>query len=465
VNHILAELELRRRDFHRFVVETFPDFVDGWFYHDLCARLAQFMLDVRQKKRPRLILCMPPRLGKSELCSVRFPLFCLLNNPTWEVIVSSYSQDICERFSRRARSLVQHDYVNSLWRVDDKPSHSTQQEWSISRNTNGGTYKAASRGSAMTGSGANVLIIDDPLKNMVEADSNAVKEGLWEWFASTARTRLAPGGGILLIQTRWSPDDLAGRLIAESGKNPRADKYEQFVYRALAEVDEKHRCAGEALHEERFTLEEMQSTKESLPIRIWNALYQQNPTVPGGVVVLEEWLRFYTEIPPVKDFDQIIQAWDLRFGAKKDAGSYVVGQVWGRIGARYYLLDQFRDRISYVASKDAVESLTARWPIAALKLVENKANGPALQDDLQDTIPGIVLTNPRGDKVQRLERCQPAFRAGNVFVPESAPWKLEYVTELTTFPNAPNDDQVDVTSLALGWFLDGEADLGTVSWI
>jgi predicted phage terminase large subunit-like protein len=459
------ELELRRRDFHKFLASTFYGFVDGWFYQVLCKELQQFMLDVRAKKSPRLIITVPPRHLKSETCSVRFPLYCLLNNPDWEVVVTSYGQTLAERFSRKARALIENEHVKSLWRHEYDRNHFSVKEWKIGKEMQGGTYKAVSRGGALTGAGANCLLVDDPLKDVVEADSKLIRENLWDWYSGVARTRLAPGGGVIVVQTRWHEDDLVGRLIAEEKSNPEADQWCKLEFKAIAEEDEQHRKAGEALHPERMNVIELSRTRSSMVPRLWDALYQQRPSRPGGTIIKESWIKYYSHID-LNDMDEMIQTWDLRFGASQKSGSsYVVGQVWARKGAQYFMLDQIRDRMDYVGSRDAIRELSTRYPQAIAKLVENKANGPAISSDLASEIDGIVLFEPRGDKIQRLERIAPLFMAGNVYICGDAHWTKNYVAELLAFPTAPNDDQVDATTQALAWFKERGGELDDIIFV
>lgn len=462
MNEILAELELRRRDFHNFLRQTTPDFIDGWFFHVLCKKLTEFMLAVRAGTRPRLILSVPPRHGKSQTCAVRFPLWCLLNNPDWEIVVASYGQELAERFSRHARALLPHDYIRSLWKINPDPKHSAVREWKLNHGKPFGTYKAVGRGGALTGAGAHVLCIDDALKDTQEADSLTIRENLWDWYCGVARTRLAPGGGILVIQTRWHVDDLVGRLIREQA-NDKAEQWDVLQFQAIAENDEPQRKAGEPLHVERFSLQELEAARASMAPRLWEALFQQRPTQPGGNIVKDDWIKTYNvDELSLSECDEVIQVWDLRFGkSQAKTSSYVVGQVWARKGANAFLVDQLRGRWDYAESREMVRVLSARYPEALAKLVENKANGPALESDLQDEIPGLILVDPRGDKIQRLERVIPLFRAGNVHVPRT-PWLNDYKRELTAFPDGENDDQVDCTSMALGWFHEKTKDVDDV---
>jgi predicted phage terminase large subunit-like protein len=162
----------------------------------------------------------------------------------------------------------------------------------------------------------------------------------------------------------------------------------------------------------------------------------------------------------------VIQSWDLRFSKSQAASSsYVVGTVWAKFGANAYLVDCVRGKWSYTESRDQIQELSARWPMAFAKLIENKANGPAIEDDLRDDIPGIILFDPRGDKIQRLERVAPLFRAGNVHLPAGVGWMREFESELLAFPNAENDDQVDSTSMALGWIYEGNSEVDDILWV
>ena len=298
----------------------------------------------------------------------------------------------------------------------------------------------------------NCLLIDDPTKNAEEADSPVIQQRIADWFDSVASTRLSPGGGVIIIMTRWHLKDLVGHVLSKED----AAQWKVISYPALAEQQEKHRAPGDALHPIRFNTDKLLAIKKALHPRWWSALYMQNPQQKGGNIFKEDSFQWYDYAP---EFDEMIQAWDLKFSKKEDSGSYVVGQVWGRKGAHYYLVDQIRDRMGFSDSCAAVRELSARYPDAVLKLVENKANGPALEDILQAEIPGLILKEPRGDKIQRAEFVEPAFRSGNVFLPRKELWVHEYVAELTAFPRALNDDQVDATTMALGHLLTNGSDV------
>jgi len=446
--------ELRRRDFHALAVATTNKFVDGWIYVDICTRLRQFMLDVRDGKSPRLILTMPPRMGKSVISSIRFPVYCLLNNPDWEVIVATYGQSLTNRFSRAARTLLSHDYIKYLWpEAKLARTHSAVGEWKVTQGDSGegGTYRAVSRGGAATGSGASVLCIDDIFRDIAEADSPTIRESTWEWYNAVAQTRLAPGGGIVLIQTRWNTEDLVGKLLQEAKDNSEADQWEVISYKAIAEQDEEFRKQGESILPERWSIEELQKKKASMIPRIWEFLYQQNPVKRGGNMIKEVWLKHHCNYD-ANSYEQIIQCWDLRFGkSQAKTSSFVCGWVIAKSGGQFFLLDEARGRWSYAESRDEIRKMSARWPTAAAKIIENKANGPAIESDLEKEISGIILYNPRGDKIQRLEVVLPYLIAGNFHLPENS---REIKGELCVFPTGADKDRVDVLSMGLSWYME-----------
>ena len=312
-----------------------------------------------------------------------------------------------------------------------------------------GVYRSAGVGGGITGMGGDIVIIDDPFKDRAAADSAAIRQNVWDWYTSTLYTRLAPGGGVLLINTRWHTDDLAGRLLAAAGRGE-GDAWRVVNFPAIAEADEPHRKIGEALHPARYPLDQLLAIKKALGTRDWNALYQQHPTPDGGAIFKEDWLKFYTPPDLPKDFDQLLISWDMAFkaGAETD---FVVGQVWGRRGADFFLLDQTRARMGFTDTAAAFRALAAKWPGAARKLVEDKANGPAVIDALKHAVPGIIPVEPDGSKTARAHAVTTYFEAGNVHLPspELFPWVRDFVSELLQFPAAAHDDQVDAMTQAL----------------
>jgi predicted phage terminase large subunit-like protein len=295
----------------------------------------------------------------------------------------------------------------------------------------------------------NCLIIDDPIKTNAEADSLIMRDHLWNWYKSTFYTRLNSGGGIVIIQTRWHEDDLVGRLL-DADRAYDDNKWKILNFPAIAEVDDEYRKAGEALHPERYPLEQLELTKRSSGSRAWASLYQQRPAPEEGHIFHREWFKYWNQQELPKDFTKIISSWDMSFKDTKTS-DFVVGQVWGIRGGSFYLLDQIRKRMGFVETCEAFERIVKRWPQTREKLVEDKANGTGVIDFLKRKISGIIPISPTESKVARANMVTVFFEAGNVFFPPKNmyPWVDDLEAELCTFPTGVHDDQVDSLTQAL----------------
>jgi predicted phage terminase large subunit-like protein len=457
----LARRELARRHLSAFVTFTMPGYLMGWVHKEICRELDAFLAAVIAKKSPRLMLTMPPRTGKSELATRRFPAYAFGRCPDLTAISTSYSADLSSRMNRDVQRIIGGEAYRLLFPDVGLSGKNirTVAGGGYLRNSDifeivghGGSYRSAGVGGGITGMGGDILIIDDPHKDRAEADSATIREKVWDWYTSTLYTRLAPGGGILLIQTRWHMDDLAGRLL-EAERAGDGDAWRVVNFPAIAEADEPHRKAGEALHPERYPLEQLLAIRAALGSRDWEALYQQKPTPDGGAVFRKEWLHYYLPKDLPDNFEKMLISWDMTF-KDGDDNDFVVGQVWGRAGGRFFLLDQVRGRMDFVATLAAFLSLTGKWPRAMEKLVEDKANGPAVISSLKARVSGIIPINPDGSKTARAHAVTPLFEAGNVFIPhpQTCAWASDYVSELLQFPAAAHDDQVDATTQALRRF-------------
>jgi predicted phage terminase large subunit-like protein len=310
--------------------------------------------------------------------------------------------------------------------------------------------------------GAKYAIIDDPIKNRKDANSEAIRETIWEWYTSTLYTRLSPDGRILVILTRWHEDDIVGRLI-EQAESEGGEEWRVVSFPATAEDKredvhpEDRRKAGEALWPGRFSVERLETIKKAIGSYEWAGLFQQRPAPAGGGIFKEAWLRYYNpsaleiEIKAQgRGFDTMLQSWDMSF-KDADSSSYVVGQVWGRRGGNFYLLDQVRDKLDFTGSVAAVKMMSSKYPQAMMKLVEDKANGPAIIAHLRREIFGLHPGKAEGSKESRAQAVTPLFESGNVYLPEPSvcPWIKDFVSELLTFPSAKHDDQVDAMAYAL----------------
>lgn len=446
-----------------FILYMSSSYLMGWVHRIICNELDNFLNAVVNKESPRLILTVPPRHGKSQIVSRMFPAYVFGRYPDMSIIAASYSSDLASRMNRDVQRIMDEDRYREVFPGTSLYGKNirTVAAGSYLRNSDifeivghKGVYRSAGVGGGLTGMGSEIALVDDPIKDRMSADSPTIRENIWDWYTSTLYTRLSPGGGIIIIQTRWHMDDLSGRLL-EAARVGEGDKWRVVNFPAIAEADEYWngqlmRRAGEALHPERYPLEQLLAIKTAIGSRDWEALYQQRPTPDSGAIFKAEWLRFWLPKDLPDRFDQMLISWDMTF-KDGDDNDYVVGQVWGKHGADRYLLDQVRARMSFTATLTAFRALAEKWPQATRKLVEDKANGPAVIDSLKHHVAGIIPVEPDGSKTARAHAVTALFEAGNVYIPspEHCAWTSDYVAELTRFPAAAHDDQVDATTQAL----------------
>lgn len=431
----------------------------------------------------RLALSMPPQEGKSQRVSRWFPLWALLQNPDLRIAIVSYELGVARRWGRAIRDeLTTHPELGLKVRDDLAAQH----EWQIAtcatcwtskgdipegahRGHEGGVYSAGI-GGALTGRPVDLLIIDDPVKDREQADSEVYRERAWDWWTDTGSTRLAPGAPAVIVATRWHEEDLTGKLL-EAGTTGNGDVFIELNIPAQAdhdpakgETDPLGRKVGEFMESaRRRTKRQWEAIKRRVGSRTWASLYQGRPSPASGDIWLREWWQRYDQphhleradgARIITGYDDILMSWDLTFKDTKGS-DFVVGQVWIRRGADAYLLDQVRGRWDFVETCRQFEAFSARWPQAVLKVVEDKANGPAVIAALKRRISGIVPEEPQGSKLARASAVAPLIEAGNVHVPVAglAPWADDLIEEAAGFPNASHDDMVDATSQALNRLL------------
>lgn len=412
----------------------------------------------------RLIITMPPQEGKSTRVAKDFILWVLKHRPWTRVVGASYGQGLANRNGRSIRNTIKSNPDLGMTLAPDNGSAS---EWQLDGRDGG--LVSVGIGAGLTGRPADLEVIDDPIKDRKEADSEVYRQSVWDWWTDVASTRLAPGAPVVVILTRWHEDDFAGRLLAAEDGH----LWEVLNIPAQAdhdpekgETDPLGREPGEFLESTRSrTLEQWQALRTRVGERTWNALYQGRPTsATGGIFKRKSfkrydrplWLEREDGTRIVTGFDDLVLSWDMTF-KDTEGTDKVAGHVWGRIGADTYLLDRVNRRMDFVETLAAFKALAARWPQALLKLVEDKANGPAVIAMLGRTVPGIVPIEPDGSKVARAAAVSPLVEAGNVWLPASlgvdgepfAPWADEVIEECAGFPTAKHDDDVDALSQAL----------------
>lgn len=473
----LASRILARRNLIHFIKRLYPQYEAGWVHHDIADRLEAFSKAVIARESPRLMLLMPPRHGKSEMASIRFPAWHLGHQPTHEIINCGYNMDLPMRFSRRVREIVRDPSYKALFeKCEIDPESQSAEAWNT---TAGGGFTAAGVGGGITGKGAHVLIIDDPIKNQEEADSILTRDGLWDWYWSTAYTRLAPGGGVLVIQTWWNDDDLAGRLQTAMEQDPDADKFDVVKYPALAEQFEyEHietrvierfaepiddpaykflRKPGEALHPERYNADMMRNYKANMPPRVWSALYQQNPVPDEGMYFQKDWLMFEAT-PPALHNVNVYQAWDFAWGTKNH-NDYTVGVTLIQDESNsLHVVDLVRFRGDTYTAAKAVVDAAVKWGCEkSSPLLIGFEDGAiwrgvkpyvmSMMDEL-GFYPPFEEIKALTDKMARARTLQGRLQQKRVWLPEESPWLRNVTTELLRFPAGAHDDIVDALAHA-----------------
>jgi predicted phage terminase large subunit-like protein len=495
----IARRALARKSLLYFTKKTHPKYESGWVHADICDRLERFAQQVAEKKSPRLMLLMPPRHGKSELASIRFPAWYLGQHPDHEIINVGYNLDLPMRWSRKVRELARDPVFTGIFPecVLD-PENSAAEAWLT---TAAGGFTAAGVGGGITGKGAHVLIVDDPIKNMEEADSPTTREALWDWFWSTAYTRLAPGGGVLLIQTWWNDDDLAGRLQQMSKQSPEADQYEVIKYPALAEQYEyRHaetleitrtsqalhtkeeddlvtiqrnmgvdlprlvdnpepleilRRPGDALHPARYDEVALGKMKASMMSRVWSALFQQNPVPDEGMLFRKEYFKYAAATPAISGLN-VYTAWDFAIGQKQQNDWTVGATVIQDPADSLYVAEIVRFKGDALQIIDAMIAAAQRWRPPTGGYLVGAEDGqiwrsiePILRHKLnaKRIYMPIQVMKPLTDKLARARPLQGRMQSGTMIFPKDALWRNDMEIELLRFPAGAHDDIVD----ALAW--------------
>ena len=427
-----------QKNFLDFVKYMWPHFVEGTHHKIIAEKFDR----IAKGTLKRLIVNMPPRHTKSEFASFMLPAFIMGQNPLTKIIQTSHTAELSQRFGRKTKQLIDSsDYKNifpkTLLQADSKAAG----RWDTSA---GGEYFAAGVGGAITGRGADLLIIDDPHSEQ-DALSSTAMENAYEWYTSGPRQRLQPGGAIVLVMTRWSTVDLTGQLM-KAQVEPKADQWEVVEFPAIME-------SGTPTWPEYWKLSELESVKASLAVSKWNAQWMQNPTSEEGAILKREWWKPWTE-KDIPDLHYIIQSYDTAY-SKKETADYSAITTWGVFApddhrASIMLLDARRGRWDFPELKEIALKEYNYWE-PEMVLIEAKASGMPLTDELRRS--GIPVTNytpTRGnDKRSRVNSVAPIFESGAVYYPEGRTFAEEVIEECAAFPYGENDDYVDTVTQAL----------------
>lgn len=440
-SEIATELLRRKAATERllpFVEYTYPQYVRA-AHHEL---IAEKLEAVERGEIDRLMINMPPRHGKSELASRRFPAWFLGRHPTKSVIAASYNSDLAGDFGRQVRNIVASEEYGRLYQAKLAEDSRAANRWNTDQ---GGSYVAAGVGTAITGRGADVLLIDDPLKDREEADSEIHRNKVWDWYTSTAYTRLSPGGRIIVIQTRWHEDDLSGKLLEEQKRG--GDSWEVLELPAISD-------AGEALWPDFYPLPVLERYRSVLPSRDWSALYQQRPAPDEGDYFKREWFRFYTDVPKALRF---YGASDYAVTAK--GGDYTVHVVCGvDPDDNLYVVDIWRAQAESHVWVEAFIDLVAKykplnWAEEQGQII--KSLGPFIDKRMRER--KVYSRREQmasvADKPTRCRSFQARAAMGKVYLPHNSPWVADLLTECLNFPVGKHDDQVDTLGL-VGRLLD-----------
>ena len=457
----LAELEERaevQNDFMSFVKMQWPDFIEGE-HQKIMARSFDKIASGELK---RLIINMPPRHTKSEFASYLFPAYLVGRNPALKIIQATHTADLAVRFGRKIRDLIDSSQYRKIFpQVELNPDSKAAGRWEV-RTTDGqmnGEYFASGVGGALAGRGADLFIIDDPHSEQ-DAMSATALDDAYEWYMTGPRQRLQPGGAIVIVMTRWSKKDIAGRVVKKMMEDEGADQWEIIELPAILP-------SGNSLWPGYWPLKELEAIRASISPSKWAAEYMQNPTGEGASIISRDWFKIWPNTRPPQ-VSYIIQSYDTAF-LKSERSDFTAITTWGVFHpegkihdeeyggqeAHIVLLNCVKQRLTFPELKEKALYEYEYWSPDTV-IIEGKASGMPLTQELRAM--GIPIQNfvpSRGaDKIARLNACTPLFSGGYVWVPETR-WAEELMDEVTDFPNGEHDDLVDSTTQALMRFRQG----------
>jgi predicted phage terminase large subunit-like protein len=443
-----VEIRLARLELLDFTAYTKPDYEINW-HHE---RVAKALDRVLAGTCRRLMVLMPPQNGKSELVSRRFPAYAFGRKPDLRIVECSYAADLALAMSRDAQAIMATNEYQELFpgtRLADGGDQEKRTAAEFQVVGHRGVYIAAGVGGPIGGRTADIGIIDDPIKNREEAESEVMRDKLWEWYTSTFMARqFGNQGAIILCQTRWHEDDLAGRLLRLAAENTDADQWEVISLPALAEVADKHRRVGDALWPEKYPLAELKKRRATGGEYDWASLYQQRPAPSGGGLFKEEWFAGkFVDVAPANA--RRARGWDT--AGTEGAGDWTCGVRIAEVDGIFYVEDVRRKQIGPSAVNDLMRTTTELDGKACAQREEKEGGsaGAAVVAARAKMLVGFdyAFVQISGSKVTRCKPFRAQCEAGNVRIVRGL-WNASYVQELCGFPTAKHDDQVDASSCA-----------------
>lgn len=456
--------ERSRRSLRTFIreawslVESAP-FVPGWHID----AIAEHLEAVTAGKLRNLLITIPPRHTKSIIVSAMWPSWEWIDHPERRWLFASYAESLAIRDNVRSRRLIQSPWYQGNW--GDRYQYAGDQNEKRKVETDRGGHRiSVGTGGSATGEGGDRLVIDDP-HNIAEIESALVRKGTLDWFDQVWSTRANDPKltARVIIMQRSHCDDLAGHVLEQGGWEHLCipAEYEGDTRKTSIGWSDPRHTEGELLWPERFGVPEIAEAKRTLGSFAYAGQYQQRPVPASGGVWKKAWFQYYRRADLPSNFDMVAASWDCTFKDLRTS-DFVAGQLWGRKGADFYLLDQVHGRLDFPATLQAIRNLNdrARYPVNAI-LVEDKANGSAVLAVLKREISGLIGINPDGGKESRAAAVAPLIEAGNVRLPtpDEQPWIEDTLLEFVTFPAAKHDDRVDAASQALNWLQSKRRDL------
>ena len=430
-------------DFLSFVKHVWPEFIEGKHHKEIADKFNK----LASGEIKRLIINMPPRHTKSEFASYLLPSWMVGRKPDLKIIQTTHTTELAIRFGRKAKTLIDSPEYQQIFKTRLREDSQAAGKWETEQ---GGEYYAAGVGSAITGRGADLLIIDDPHSEQDALNPEALEKA-YDWYTSGPRQRLQPGGAIVVVMTRWSLKDLTGALI-NSQKHIKADKWHLIEFPAIMP-------SGKPVWPQYWKLQELEGVKASLSLPKWNAQWMQNPTSEEGSIIKREWWNIW-EDDRIPKLEHVIQSYDTAF-SKKESADYSAITTWGVFypdedsPAHLMLLDAFKERLEFPElRKEALEQYNYWKPDTVI--IEAKASGLPLTYELRKVgIPVINFTPSKGqDKYARVSSVSPMFESGMIWAPDEK-FAEEVIEECASFPYGDHDDLVDSTTQALMRFRQG----------